>query len=138
SQMRVNVSSFLPLLLLVSPCGGRAGARDAVLVHRLDVAHVAEANRRTGYEDVPVQSRRGGEQWVDLLGVRHATPSWVVPRGGGGVDRVESQIVVHQRVGSAVEARLGTARRSPAVVVVVVQDVVHEDVVVAPNERAHA
>src|SRR5256886_8907611 len=111
---------FFRLLLLVSPCGGRVGARDAVLVHRLDVAHVAEANRWTGGEDVPVQSRRAEEQWIGLLVVGDAAPTGVVPGGPRDIGWVEGQVVVHQRAGSAVEAGLSTARRAPAVVVVVV------------------
>src|SRR6266480_2633528 len=127
---------FFRLLLLVSPCGGRVGARDAVLVHRLDVAHVAEANRWTGHEDVPVQSRRAEEQWIGLLVVGDAAPGWVVP---AGVARGAEGKVVIQKVGrAAIKARLSPARRAPAKVVVVVEDVVDKDVVIAPYHRSHA
>src|SRR5205814_5797751 len=93
-------------------------------------------NRWTGGEDVPVQSRRAEEQWIGLLVVGDAAPGWVVP---AGVARGAEGKVVIQKVGrAAIKARLGTARRPPAKIVVVVQDVVHKDVVIAPHNSSHA
>ena len=64
---------------LVGSRSGRTTAWDVVLVHRLDVAHVAKANRWTGQEDVPVQSRRAEEQWIGLLVVGDAASTGIVP-----------------------------------------------------------
>src|ERR1051325_1986118 len=105
-------------LLLVGSCSGQSAPRDAVLVHRLGVAHVAETNRRTGCEDVPVQSRGVEEQRISLLVVGDAKPAWVVPAGVAGW--VIRQVVIDKVRRTGVKAPLSATCCAPAEVVIVI------------------
>src|SRR5882724_870799 len=77
---------------LVGSRSGRTTARDVVLVHWLDVAHVAEPDGWTGGEDVPIQSRRAEEQWIGLLVVGDAASTGVVPGDIGQIGWVKVRL----------------------------------------------
>ena len=109
------------LLGLVGSRGGRAAARYAVFVHRLDVGHVAEADGRTGGEDVPVQAGSIEEERIEQAVIcGDAAATGVVPTGRRGVSRVEGEVVIYKLGRAGIEARLSASPSTYAEVVIVV------------------
>lgn len=68
-----------------------------------------------GLEARTCQSRMVDEEWINPVVARgDAASTGVEPAGPRGVDRVEGEVVVRQRMGSGVQAWLSAVRRDAA------------------------